>query len=98
MKTALICGVSGQDGAYLAKLLLEKGYRVVDTSARRPGRQLCQSGSAFDHRSRRAGVDGALRFSQHAADNYEGQTRRSVQLSRPELRGAVVSPASRNHG
>src|SRR5207245_9311449 len=25
-------GVSGQDGAYLAKLLLEKGYRVVGTS------------------------------------------------------------------
>jgi GDPmannose 4,6-dehydratase len=32
MKTALICGVSGQDGAYLAKLLLEKGYRVFGTS------------------------------------------------------------------
>jgi GDPmannose 4,6-dehydratase len=32
MKTALICGVSGQDGAYLAKLLLEKGYRVCGTS------------------------------------------------------------------
>jgi GDPmannose 4,6-dehydratase len=32
MKTALICGVSGQDGAYLAKLLLEKGYTVCGTS------------------------------------------------------------------
>lgn len=32
MKTALICGISGQDGAYLAKLLLEKGYEVVGTS------------------------------------------------------------------
>lgn len=32
MKTALICGVSGQDGAYLSKLLLDKGYRVVGTS------------------------------------------------------------------
>lgn len=31
-KTALICGVSGQDGPYLAKLLLDKGYRVVGTS------------------------------------------------------------------
>jgi GDPmannose 4,6-dehydratase len=29
MKTALITGITGQDGAYLAKLLLEKGYRVV---------------------------------------------------------------------
>ncbi len=29
MKTAIISGVSGQDGAYLAKLLLDKGYKVV---------------------------------------------------------------------
>lgn len=28
MKTALITGITGQDGAYLARLLLEKGYRV----------------------------------------------------------------------
>jgi GDPmannose 4,6-dehydratase len=28
-KTALITGVSGQDGAYLSRLLLQKGYRVV---------------------------------------------------------------------
>ncbi|MEN6478093.1 MAG: GDP-mannose 4,6-dehydratase [Anaerolineales bacterium] len=28
-KTALITGVTGQDGSYLAELLLEKGYRVV---------------------------------------------------------------------
>ena len=31
-KTALICGIGGQDGSYLAKLLLDKGYRVVGTS------------------------------------------------------------------
>lgn len=31
-KTALIFGISGQDGAYLAQLLLEKGYTVVGTS------------------------------------------------------------------
>ncbi len=32
MKTALICGVSGQDGSLLAQLLLEKGYKVVGIS------------------------------------------------------------------
>ncbi|PSB02488.1 GDP-mannose 4,6-dehydratase [Merismopedia glauca] len=32
MKKALICGVSGQDGAYLAQLLLDKGYIVCGTS------------------------------------------------------------------
>ena len=29
MKTALITGITGQDGSYLAELLLAKGYRVV---------------------------------------------------------------------
>lgn len=32
MTCALVCGVSGQDGAYLARLLLDKGYHVVGTS------------------------------------------------------------------
>jgi GDPmannose 4,6-dehydratase len=31
-RRALICGISGQDGAYLADLLLRKGYTVVGTS------------------------------------------------------------------
>lgn len=35
MKSALITGITGQDGAYLAKLLLEKGYRVFGLMARR---------------------------------------------------------------
>jgi len=29
VRTALITGITGQDGSYLAELLLEKGYRVV---------------------------------------------------------------------
>ncbi|MBD2338968.1 GDP-mannose 4,6-dehydratase [Calothrix sp. FACHB-156] len=32
MKKALICGISGQDGAYLAQLLLKHGYEVCGTS------------------------------------------------------------------
>jgi GDPmannose 4,6-dehydratase len=31
-KRALICGISGQDGSYLARLLLQKGYDVSGTS------------------------------------------------------------------
>lgn len=31
-RIALICGVSGQDGAYLARLLLDKGYKVCGSS------------------------------------------------------------------
>lgn len=32
MKKAFICGISGQDGGYLAQLLLTKGYQVVGSS------------------------------------------------------------------
>lgn len=32
VKRALICGISGQDGAYLSRLLLEKGYQVHGTA------------------------------------------------------------------
>ena len=32
MKTALITGITGQDGSYLTELLLEKGYEVYGTS------------------------------------------------------------------
>jgi GDPmannose 4,6-dehydratase len=35
MKSALITGITGQDGAYLAKLLLNKGYKVYGLIARR---------------------------------------------------------------
>jgi GDPmannose 4,6-dehydratase len=34
-KSALITGITGQDGAYLSRLLLEKGYRVHGVLARR---------------------------------------------------------------
>lgn len=37
MKTAIITGVTGQDGSYLSDLLLEKGYRVIGVSRRRSG-------------------------------------------------------------
>ena len=34
MKTAFITGITGQDGSYLAELLLEKGYRVIGLKRR----------------------------------------------------------------
>ncbi len=34
MKSALITGITGQDGSYLAEFLLEKGYRVVGMTRR----------------------------------------------------------------
>lgn len=53
-KTALITGITGQDGAYLAKLLLEKGYEVHGFVARRS--------SDTRWRLRELGVDSDIRF------------------------------------
>ncbi len=39
-KKALITGISGQDGAYLAKFLLEKGYNVVGANRQNTGSSL----------------------------------------------------------
>ena len=35
MKNALITGITGQDGSYLAELLLEKGYKVYGLMRRK---------------------------------------------------------------
>ncbi len=53
-KSALITGITGQDGAYLAKLLLEKGYRVYGFVARR--------GSDMRWRLREEGVESAVNY------------------------------------
>jgi GDPmannose 4,6-dehydratase len=45
MKTAIITGISGQDGAYLAKWLLENGYKVLGLT--RPNRNQELSGLKF---------------------------------------------------
>ena len=34
MKSALITGITGQDGSYLAELLLEKGYEIIGLKRR----------------------------------------------------------------
>lgn len=36
-KKALVTGITGQDGAYLSQLLLEKGYQITGVLARRSG-------------------------------------------------------------
>ena len=58
MKTALITGVTGQDGSYLAEFLLEKGYDVHGTIRR----------SSVDFRERIAHLEGKPNFHLHYAD------------------------------
>lgn len=58
MKTALITGITGQDGSFLAELLLEKGYDVHGTIRR----------SSVDYRERIAHLEGQPHFHLHYAD------------------------------
>ncbi|WP_301207226.1 GDP-mannose 4,6-dehydratase [uncultured Duncaniella sp.] len=58
MKTALITGITGQDGSFLAEFLLEKGYDVHGTIRR----------SSVDFRERISHLEGKARFHLHYAD------------------------------
>ena len=58
MKSALITGITGQDGSYLAEFLLEKGYDVHGTIRR----------SSVDFRERIAHLEGKPHFHLHYAD------------------------------
>ncbi len=58
MKTALITGITGQDGSYLAEFLLEKGYDVHGIVRR----------SSVDRRERIEHLDGNPRFHIHYGD------------------------------
>ena len=57
-KVALITGITGQDGSYLAEFLLEKGYDVHGTIRR----------SSVDFRERIAHLEGKPHFHLHYAD------------------------------
>ena len=58
MKTALITGVTGQDGSYLSEFLLEKGYDVHGIIRR----------SSVDYRERIAHLEGLPNFHLHYGD------------------------------
>ena len=58
MKRAIITGVTGQDGSYLAEFLLKKGYEVHGTIRR----------SSTDFRERIAHLEGTPNFHLHYAD------------------------------
>ena len=39
-KTAIIFGITGQDGAYLSHFLIQKGYKVIGTTRNKSARNL----------------------------------------------------------
>ena len=85
MKTALITGVTGQDGSYLAELLLEKGYDVHGTIRR----------SSVDFRERIAHLEGLPHFHLHYADLGDSMSiMRVISKVRPD---EIYNLAAQSH-
>ena len=85
MKTALITGITGQDGSYLAEFLLDKGYDVHGTIRR----------SSTDFRERIAHLEGHERFHLHYADMTDSMSLvKVVGVVRPD---EIYNLAAQSH-
>ena len=85
MKKALITGVTGQDGSYLAEFLIEKGYDVHGTIRR----------SSTDYRERIAHLEGHPRFHLHYADMSDSMSlMKAIGSVRPD---EIYNLAAQSH-
>lgn len=85
MKTALITGITGQDGSYLAEFLLEKGYEVHGIIRR----------SSVDFRERIAHLEGKPHFHLHYADM--GDSMSMVQAVKKVQPDEIYNLAAQSH-
>ena len=85
MKTALITGVTGQDGSYLSEFLLEKGYDVHGIIRR----------SSVDYRERIAHLEGHPHFHLHYGDM--GDSMGLVQVVRKVQPDEIYNLAAQSH-
>lgn len=84
-KTALITGITGQDGSYLSELLQEKGYDVHGIIRR----------SSVDYRERIAHLEGKPHFHLHYADL--GDSMSIVQVMNKVRPDEVYNLAAQSH-
>lgn len=85
MKTALITGVTGQDGSYLSEFLLDKGYEVHGIIRR----------SSVDFRERIAHLEGKPHFHLHYADMGDSMSLvKVVGMVRPD---EIYNLAAQSH-
>lgn len=85
MKTALITGITGQDGSYLAEFLLDKGYDVHGTIRR----------SSVDFRERISHLEGLPNFHLHYADL--GDSMSIIQVLNKVRPDEVYNLAAQSH-
>lgn len=84
-KTALITGITGQDGSFLAEFLLEKGYDVHGTIRR----------SSVDFRERIAHLEGHPNFHRHYADL--GDSMSMLQVVKKVQPNEIYNLAAQSH-
>ena len=90
-KKALITGITGQDGAYLAQLLLGKGYRVYGLLARRSSDSLW--------RLRELGIADAVSYHRRRPDRPDfDRSRDRSQRSRRRSTTSARRASSRRRG
>ncbi len=85
MKRALITGITGQDGSFLAEFLLEKGYDVHGTIRR----------SSVDYRERIAHLEGLPHFHLHYSDL--GDSMSLVQVVKAVQPDEIYNLAAQSH-
>jgi len=85
MKTALITGITGQDGSFLAEFLLDKGYDIHGTIRR----------SSVDFRERIAHLEGHPNFHLHYADL--GDSMSIIQVLNKVKPDEVYNLAAQSH-
>lgn len=84
-RVALITGITGQDGSYLAEFLLEKGYDVHGTIRR----------SSVDFRERIAHLEGQTNFHLHYADL--GDSMSIIQILNKVKPDEIYNLAAQSH-
>ncbi len=74
---ALICGIGGQDGAYLARFLIAKGYEVCGTS---------RDAMTINRQSLRAlGIDGSVRICSMALNDFRSVLQTVIRVAPDEI-------------
>ena len=85
MKRALITGITGQDGSFLAEFLLDKGYDVHGTIRR----------SSVDYRERIAHLEGLPHFHLHYSDLSDSMS--LVQVVKAVKPDEIYNLAAQSH-
>ena len=85
MKKALITGITGQDGSFLAEFLLEKGYEIHGIIRR----------SSVDYRERIAHLEGHTNFHLHYGD--VGDTLSIIKIVRIVMPDEIYNLAAQSH-